>query len=476
VVRVEKIFGFLLDAGIIFLIVFTPLAFGAVHIWAYSLLEIVVYSLLILWAAKSFFSSELKFDRTLVPLYITFILFIAYSYLQTVPVSPDTVKTLSPKAYELYGMVIPGYAGADVARSLSVYPHATKVSLLKFIAYFGVFFLITQEIREKKRLKRLILAIVAVGSFEALYGLYGYFSNDPYIFGFKNIYFKESATGTFVNRNHFAGYLGITVFTTLGYLFSRVHGAAKGAYYSFGQKVYDFLNTARATKGALLLIAIVTMALGIAFSLSRMGVFSLVATSLLIFIVTARGMEARHSKVLFIIVSVGLIAVLWYGLDPLEERYYRSSDDLFKSRLVVWKATGSLIEDYPLTGTGLGTYRHVFQRYKPADFTGSLAIYEHAHNDYLEMLSESGIAGTAIIMIGAIYFLTVFLKKLLKNTDPNARGIALGVLGSVIYISLHSLTDFNMHIPSNALALFIVMAIAYCSVIIRRKRKDNAVN
>jgi O-antigen ligase len=425
---------------------------------------------------KSLFSSELKFDRALVPLYITFILFIAYSYLQTVPVSPDTLKTLSPKAYELYGMVIPGYAGADVDRSLSVYTHATKVSLLIFLAYFGAFFLITQEIREKKRLRRLILAIIAVGFFEALYGLYGYFSNDPYILGFKNIYFKESATGTFVNRNHFAGYLGITVFTTLGYLFSKVHGVAKGTFYSFGHKVYDFLNTARATKGALLLIAVVTMALGIAFSLSRMGVFSLMATSLLIFIITARSMEARHSKVLFIILSVGLIAALWYGLDPLEERYYRSSDDLFKNRLVVWKATGKLIEDYPLTGTGLGTYRHVFQRYKPDDLTESLSIYEHAHNDYLEILSESGIAGTALVVFGGIYYLIVLIKKLLKRTNPMARGIVLGVLGSITYISFHSLTDFNMRIPSNALTLFIVMAIAYCSVKIRKESKNNAVN
>jgi O-antigen ligase len=474
-VKAEKIFGLLLDAGMIFLIVFTPLAFGAVHVWAYTLMEIVIYSLLILWAAKSLFSSELKFDRTLVPLYITFILFIAYSYLQTVPVSPDTVKTLSPKAYELYGMVIPDYVGADMDRSLSVYPHATKVSLLIFATYFGAFFLITQEIREKERLRKLILAIIAVGFFEALYGLYGYFSNDPYIFGFKNIHFKESATGTFVNRNHFAGYLGITVFIALGYLFSRVHGVAKGASYSFGQRVFDFLNTARATKGALLLIAVVTMALGIAFSLSRMGIFSLIATSLLIFIVTTRGMEARHSKVLSAIVSIGLIAALWYGLDPVEERYYRSSDDLFKNRLVVWKTTGKLIADYPLTGTGLGTYGHVFQRYKPEDFIGRLSIFEHAHNDYLEMLSETGIAGTALVVFGGIYFLTILIKKLLKRTDPMARGIALGVLGSITYISLLSLTDFNIHIPSNALALFIVMAIAYCSVVIRRERKDNAV-
>ena len=134
----------------------------------------------------------------------------------------------------------------------------------------------------------------------------------------------------------------------------------------------------------------------------------------------------------------------------------------FSDRAVVWEATCELIKDFPLTGAGLGTYKTVFQRYKQEDFDYRLSIYDHAHNDYLEIIAEVGIIGIIPLFFGILYFIIVILKKWAKTKNPFSKGISLGGVGAMAYISLHSLMDFNLHIPSNAMIFCIIMALTYC--------------
>jgi O-antigen ligase len=462
--RCERLFGGTIDLGLIMLVLFTPLAFGSVHIWAYTTMELTVFFLLAIRAVKSILYPAPVVDGALVPVHLGLLMFGLVVLLQTVPLPPDVLKAISPKAYELYGLAIPGYgdpAGADsIRRALSIYPHRTKVDLVKFLSYAGVFILITVEIREERRIKRIMAALIIAGFLEALYGLYGYFTGDPDILGFRRIYEMDSATGTYVNRNHFAGYLGVVVFAGIGCLMGRVPWKA-GDGYGLKHRAIDFLNTARASISGLLLVMIITMVLGISFSLSRMGVFSFIASSLLIASIAISGRNVRPASVLFVILSLGLTATLWYGLKPLEERYHGSLESFVGGRAVVWSATGKLIKDYPLAGTGLGTYETVFRRYKPQDFKDRLKSFEHAHNDYLETLSEVGMAGIAPVLFVGIYFPVLLLGKRRRSRSAFAKGVSLGGIGAMAYMCLHSITDFNMHIPANALAFSMVAALAY---------------
>lgn len=465
----KKIIDITIDTGLIFLIVLLPLAFGSVHIWAYTSMEVTVFLLLIIWAFKKLFLSDIKIEKELLPVYVSFLLFILIVYLQTVPLPPKVIKYLSPKAYELYSTVISRYEESNIWRSLSMYTHATKTELIKFISYTGIFFLITQEVRDRERIKRLLIAFMLVGFFESFYGLFGYFSKYHYIWGFKKIYGLTSATGTYLNRNHFSGFLGMTVFMSIGYLLSKAPRKSSEVY-GFKQNLIDFLNTARASKTGLVLIMIITMILGICFSLSRMGVFSLIVTLLFILFLSLFNRQKKLTKIIFLILSLGILVSFWYGLDPLEKRYSYSSESLFKDRLPVWSATGKLIGNFPLTGTGLGTYEAVFQKYKPVDFKGRLVKFTHAHNDYLEIVSDVGITGIVPALSGGIYFLIMIFKRLPRRRDPFARGVCLGGIGAIVYICLHSITDFNMRIPANAMTFFIITALTYCSVTLRSPR------
>jgi len=453
----------IIDAGLIVIVVFSPLAFGSVHIWAYTLMELIVCSLLILWAAQQvLFPAQwegIEGNQELAPVYASFILFFGFVLFQIIPLPPQIVRFLSPKAFELYSQTIPGYEKGALWRSLSIYPHATRITLIKCIAYAGVFFLITQDIREGKRIKRLVIALMCAGSFEAIYGLYSYFGKNYSIFGFSKIHMTGPATGTFVNRNHFAGYLGMIVFISIGYLLSKVPVKIRKEY-GLKQGLINLFNSAKTPESGIVLIMIITMILGIVFSLSRMGVFSFVVSILLLILLALLHKQRRIVSLIFIIFALALSVSLWYGLDPLIERYHQSAGS-YINRAVVWEATWRLIKDFPVTGSGLGTYADIFQRYKPKDFSHLLLIYDHAHNDYLEIVSEVGMIGILPILFGGIYLLVVLFKKWNGSENGFSRQISLGGIGAMFYILLHSLTDFNMHIPANAMTLFIIMGIAH---------------
>jgi O-antigen ligase len=457
----------IMDAGLLFLIVFTPLAFGSVHVWAYSLMELTVFSLLIVWALKTWLFEDFRIEKALIPVYVSFILFLAVVSLQIVPLSPDMLGSISPKTREIYGAAIPGYEtppeGGELMRSLSIYTYKTKAGLVRSVAYMGFFFLITHEVRGRKRIGMLITALLLVGFFEALYGLYGYFSKNEHIFGFKNIYYMDSASGTYVNRNHFAGYLGIVAFAGIGYFIGRFP-QENGRSYSLRQRLIDYLNTARALKSGVVLIAIITLILGISFSLSRMGSFAFVFSFLFIIMVSTLSKRKHFSGVLAAILSVSLVVVLWYGLRPLEDRYQNVSGDFAKGRLPIWETTCSLIKDFPLFGTGLGTFEEAFRLYRPSDFQGNLVRTHHAHNDYLEALSEVGTAGTAPVIIGSLYLLIFLLRKWSRTGDAFARGLSLGGAGAIVFVLTYSITDFNMHIPANAMALIAVVSLSFSAL------------
>lgn len=453
----------IIDAGLILIILFSPLAFGSVHIWAYTLLELIVFSLLILWAARQVLFPHNMEDvggtKELAPVYVSLIIFLGFVLLQIIPFPPQVVRFFSPRAFELYNLAIPGYEKGTLWRGLSIYPHASTIALIKYVTYAGVFFLITQDIRERKRINRLIIALICAGSFEAIYGLYGYFSRNYSIFGFSKIHMPGPATGTYVNRNHFAGYLGMIVFISIGYLLSKVRVKPRQDY-GCRQWLVNLFNSAKTPESGLVLIMIITMILGIVFSLSRMGVFSFVVSLLLVIFFALINKQRRVVSLVFIIFALGLSASLWYGLDPLIDRYYQSTES-YINRAVVWESTWRLIKDYPVTGSGLGTYESIFQRYKPRDFSHHLLIYDHAHNDYLEIASEVGIIGILPLLFGGIYFLIVLFKKWSRSENGLSKQISLGGIGAMLYILLHGLTDFNMHIPANAMTLCIIMGLTY---------------
>ncbi|MFC1829820.1 hypothetical protein ACFL0O_09425, partial [Thermodesulfobacteriota bacterium] len=174
-------------AGIIFLLIFAPLAFGSVHVWAYTIVEIIVFFLLALWFTDRLVfsrSGALEWVKTSVNLGL--ILVLALIILQIVPLPASLVAFISPRTYadkmKLYQiMAAAGHPTSGSASwiSLSYYTHPTVKEGLKLAAYAGMFFLVVNSTKSKNRLNTLIYVLIMVGLFEAVYAIYQSFSDTP---------------------------------------------------------------------------------------------------------------------------------------------------------------------------------------------------------------------------------------------------------------------------------------------------------
>ena len=577
-----KISNRIIEWGIIFLIIFTPIAFGAVHRWAYTLMELTICFLAIIWIIRLAIintkkssivpsksqirnrkstivnpKSEIlgphhRADRTRAgrnpqpslvnrlgfiktPLNIPIILFVGLILFQLAPLPPGVLKFLSPNTYELYKTTSPGWptdkiqdfkseirnpwpkpqggshqgrpkseivnpnsslANPDPSnlkrsapqttnssyRSLSIYKHATGTELYKILAYIGIFLLIVNynpsnrsrrpvSDRHRSQIKtfitRLIITMIVIGSFESFYGLLESLSGHQHIFFRQKVDHLGFVTGTYLNRNHFAGYLAIVICMGFGYLISTLSGSSNSnvtlrvrdsteSATGWRQKLSQIINSIGTGTGLLFFILLI-MSSALILSGSRMGICSFIAAIIIVGFVISK--KSSIKKTFLILIPVFLIAV-WIGLNPVIKRFSQVSSELESEsgRIQVWKDTSVLIKDFPAMGTGLGTYEYAFPKYKTFK---AQTIYDHAHNDYLELISDTGFTGFIIVIAGGAYYLFMVTRLWFKRRSPFVRCITSGCLGGIAYIMLHSFTDFNLQVPANALHLSIITGIMH---------------
>jgi len=320
--------------------------------------------------------------------------------------------------------------------SVSFFTHATKVEFYKWIILVGFFlFLLNWRLSDNgfRVTKQLALVILLVGSFESLFGMFKLFSG-----------MREGSLGmgTFVNRNHFAGYLLMVIPLTIGFLFSR------GAQ-SF-RKSRHWLNQLSILDGKSLLIgfSVVVMILGLIFSSSRMGILSLLFSFSLIILLVRNPQEgSRFSKRSVLILG---LAILWgasIGLDAVISRFFVIGDDL-GTRQMIWRDTQAIVRDFPLVGTGLGTFTQVFPMHRSFHIRG---LVTHAENDFLQLVSEVGIIGFGLV---SVLFLILIVRAVsnirsLSLTEPE-RYLGIGGLVGILALMCHSVVERNIQVPANA--------------------------
>jgi O-antigen ligase len=121
-----------------------------------------------------------------------------------------------------------------------------------------------------------------------------------------------------------------------------------------------------------------------------------------------------------------------------------------EGRINLWAATIPLIRAYPFFGCGLGGYETAFMRFKVFE---PLLTDDFAHNDYLQLLAELGVVGFAIGATLAFSVVRTAVRRAVRSADPGARYFAVACAGALAAILLHSLADFNLYIPANAMLL-----------------------
>ena len=143
----------IIEKGIIFLIVFTPFAFGTVHTWSITIMELIVLSLTLIWIIKLI----VKFQLVKTPLNLPLIIFLFLIVFQIIPLPNSIIKILS-NTYALHKT----YSEYLIWSSLSIYTYATKIEIFKFLAYICMFFLVLNNIKEKRQIEHITITIINV--------------------------------------------------------------------------------------------------------------------------------------------------------------------------------------------------------------------------------------------------------------------------------------------------------------------------
>ena len=467
------IFNNLIKFILILLVAFTPIAFGSFELWAFSLMELGILLIIILWAVQTaiftlrspgvagakdgrnpwpvqcranFTGPQSAIGMVLLCIFLLLILF------QLLPLPPGILKTLSPKTYELRSAL--SFDLSALSFPLSFFPLATQIEFFKWLTLIGLFFFLLHSkiLDDKYRvMKQLIIVIMLVGVAESLYGMFEFFSGHKYIIH-RNMEDRMSfVTGTFINRNHFAGYLLMVIPLSVGFLFSR-EAMQIGRLRGWRERLVSLDG-----KTLLIGFSVIVMILGLLFSASRMGISSLLLSfTLLSLLIRSPSKEHRFSRTSILILGLALLWAAWIGLDSVISRFLTSSED-FKVRWEFWVNTFQIFKDFPIFGSGLGTFAWVFPMYRSFHLIG---IATHAENDFLQLASEVGIVGIGLLLILFLFLLYKAISRINSFSHrESGRYIGIGSLVGILALMFHSIVEKNIQVPSNAFLYTILWAI-----------------
>ena len=401
--------------GICVLVAFAVLAFGTVEIWSAAILEIGAAALFFCWALLFFFQAEteIRWNKTFWPL-----------------------------------LAFVGVVALQLAFGKTAYPFLTRVALLKLAACALLFFLTVQAFRTRQDYKTLAWFLMSFGFAVAVLGLAQNYTSHYLLYWFRPLTEGGNPFGPYVDRNHFAGFMEMIV--------------------PVGMSLIAFRGVRReqmAFVGILTLVPVVALIL----TASRGGIVSFVVE------VGLLGVLMRTRKVRFQIVAVASVllaslAVLgWLGAGRALERIKASSVEELSSgrRMSMLKGTWHIFLDHPLAGTGLGTLVAVYPKYETL-YDGK--IVDHAHNDYVELLAETGIAGAlcGLVFLGTLFWESA--RHLIEEQSAFSQAFHVAATVACVGLLIHSLVDFNMHIPANGLLFLLQVAVIISPVFHPRKR------
>jgi len=392
--------------GICVLVTFAVLAHGAVEPWSEAVLEIGAAVLLLLWAWEVSVGGEYK-------------------------------VVWNPLLWPLLGLW--GVAALQLAAGITVYPFQTRIELLKYTALLALFFLCAQSYRKLEHWHGFVWFLLILGFAVSVFAILQHFTFNGKLYWVREIQFGGIPFGPYVNRNHLAGLVELLIPPGLAILILRAE-----------------------RRDQLPLVALFTLfPIGALFlSASRGGIISFLGEiGLLAFLILFRRREGRELAAAGLVVVLAIAFVSWLGIGRALERFasYKTLEVSEGRRIEMLQGTWRIFLDHPIAGTGLGTLQEVFPLYETI-YDG--LIVNHSHNDYAEVLAETGVIGGLCGLAFLVVLAWTGWKHIVAEKEVMNLAYHAGALVACFGLLIHATVDFNFHIPSNALIFLLQAALA----------------
>ena len=404
----------LLLAGLCVLLCYGPLAFGAVEDWAVFGLEAGVCVLLFAWTATQTFA-----DRPIV------------------------------RRSSLYWPAL-AFAGVVVLQLLfrtTIYPYETKYELLEYVAYAGVLFLAVQVLH-REALRTFAHVMTAFGFLIAVFAILQDFSSEGKLYWVRTPRQGGWIFGPYVNHNHYAGLMEMLIPFAL---VLALPGMLRGGH--------------RMLAG----FAAVMMIASLFLSRSRGGVtgFAVEVLVLALYLAPKVRLERRGLWSLGLALMLAGVLVVWLGLDAIIARALVTGHDV-RSELDVgrWRIVRDslpMFRQKPWLGWGLGNFALAYPAFRT--FTTDYFVNQ-AHNEYLQVLIETGMFGFGVMLWGLVALARRGLELWQREFD-RFTALRMAALAGIVGLLVHNLVDFNLHIPANAALFF-----ALCGIVTSSSRTN----
>src|SRR5215471_5821166 len=436
--------GSICEKGIVWVLmvvlVGTAVASGAVEPWSVAIFELLVISIIILWALRALSERRVFLDVPAASLPMGLLVLMGVA--QSLALTDEGGRT----------------------RSLSLDVEATRLAALTVFFLLVCFLAAANFLAVRKRMRFVVRSLVTYGLVMAVFALAQHFSQEGRTYWLRPMSQGISWFGPFVNHAHYAGYISLLIPIPIALTVNGIVRKEERLLFGFAAAV---------------------MGLSLIVSLSRGGMIAM-ASELLFLLIGGSGWirrilgsrddrrrqmpgVERQFKRIAVLGGISMaivVGVMLLGPEPVANRITRGNgnrssggESLYESRGWIWRDSIRVFEAYPLTGVGMGAFETAFPMYSKSD--GSLLVSQ-SHNDFLQILTDCGIVGGIL----AIWFVGAncsAIRRGLGSQDPLRRSMALGSGAAIFGMLVHSMFDFNLQVPSTALLFLLMCAIAYSS-------------
>ena len=437
-----------LAVGLSAFVVLAPWPFGGTTRPGGTALELAALALAAAWAVRGLRRGA---DLPPRPLVLGMLGLLVLGAVQVLPLGSAVSAAISPaseriraetRAPERARAAEAALLGADPESldrpaTLSVDPAATAAAL-RTGAAAAALLLVATTVGATGGARWVAAGLLAGAAFQGLYGLLVLVSGYDHIWHVPKTHNLDAATGTFVNKNHFACLVAMSLGCGLGAILERPRAPGPPS----PRRVVRWLGP-EGSRRLLLGVLLASGLAGLLASFSRAGIALGLIGLTLVALAARDGPGLRVRAVTLVVLGAAAALPLGeVGIERLIDRYRESGEELETGRAVVWEDTARMALAFPLVGSGFGTFATVYPLFRSPEVR---RFYQHAHNDGLQVAAEGGVAGVVLVAV----LLATLAAHLVPALAGRKGALGAGIAAGLLVFLLHALVDFNAHIPAN---------------------------